>query len=230
MNVALSLLMPLDLAALAIVGVAWVGIGLWIETPGMRRRSVTVIMADYRREWMVQFLKREVRIFDSQILGNLRQGTTFFASTSLFAVGGVLALIGNVSPLEGVTEGLTQTRAPELLLQMKLMLVALFLSHAFLKFVWSNRIFGYCAVVMASVPNDPADAMATTRAGQAAELNIRAAWNFNRGLRSMYFALGALGWLVGAVPLMVATVAVVWLLWSREFASVPRDILLKVGP
>ncbi|WP_390621816.1 DUF599 family protein [Rubripirellula tenax] len=32
---------------------------------------------------------REPRIFDSQIMASLRQGTSFFASTCLLAVGGV---------------------------------------------------------------------------------------------------------------------------------------------
>jgi len=96
-----------------------------------------------------------------------------------------------------------------------------------LKFVWANRVFGYCAVLMASVPNDPDDQMAFPRAAQAAELNIRAAMNFNRGLRSVYFALGGLAWLFGGWGLLVATLAVGWTVWSREFASIPRAILLK---
>ena len=103
-------------------------------------------------------------------------------------------------------------------------------TNGFLKFVWSNRIFGYCSVMMAAVPNDPNDPEALIRASQAAELNIRAAINFNRGLRSMYFALGGLAWLVGSFAFIAATVAVIWLIWSREFASLPRDILLGKYP
>jgi uncharacterized membrane protein len=113
-----------------------------------------------------------------------------------------------------------------LIWQVKLGLVALLLTDGFLKFVWANRVFGYCSVMMAAVPNDPADPRCAPRAAQAAELNIRAAVNFNRGLRSMYFALGALAWLFGAIALIVATLFVVWIVWSREFASLPRDILL----
>lgn len=222
----LPLLTFTDALAVGLLVVAWIGIGLWIENPGMRRPSVTILMAEYRREWMREFQTRDVRIFDAQILASLRQGTSFFASTCLLAMGGVLALIGNTAPLAGVAEGLAMTQSPVLLWQIKLMLVALFLAHAFLKFVWANRVFGYCSVMMAAVPNDPADPNGVPRASMAAELNIRAAWNFNRGLRSMYFALGSLAWLLGAVPLIVATVAVFWLLWSREFASLPRQIVL----
>ena len=175
---------------------------------------------------MKVFVTRDPRIFDSQILASLRQGTSFFASTCLLALGAVLALVGNTAPLQGVTEGVTHMMTPVLIVQMKLALVAMFLTNGFLKFVWANRVFGYCAVLMAAVPNDPADPEAYPRAAQAAELNIRAAINFNRGLRAMYFALGALGWLLGPIALMLATLVVVWVVWSREFASLPRTILL----
>jgi uncharacterized membrane protein len=216
---------PLDLVAVGFLLLGWWAIGWLIEHPTRRYPSVTMLMAGYRRIWMREFVNREARIFDATILASLRQGTAFFASTSILAIGGVLALIGNTEPLRGVAAGITQDDAPALVWQGKLLLVALILTHAFLKFVWANRVFGYCAVMMAAVPNDPADPVAQPRAAQAAELNIRAAMNFNRGLRSMYFALGALAWLLGPVPLMVATAAVVAVLWTRDFASVPYDIL-----
>lgn len=223
----MALLAPTDWAAAAGIVLAWILIGWRIEHPGAKRPSVTVLMSERRRDWMKVFVTRDPRIFDSQIVASLRQGTAFFASTCLLAIGGVLALIGNTEPLRGVAAGVSETAVPVLVWQLKLGLVALFLTSGFLKFVWANRIFGYCAVLMAAVPNDPADPIAYPRAAQAGELNVRAAINFNRGLRAMYFALGALAWLLGPIALAVATVLVVWTLWSREFASIPRSILLK---
>ena len=41
----------------------------------------------------------------------------------------------------------------------------------------------------------------------------------------MYYALSTLAWLVGPVPLIAATVVVTYILWSREFRSLPRSIL-----
>lgn len=223
----IALLDPLDFAAVGTIVVCWFLIGWMIEHPGARRPSVTILMSERRRDWMKVFVTRDPRIFDSQILGGLRQGTAFFASTCLLAIGGVLALVGNTAPLQGVAAEVSEMPVPVLIWQLKLGLVALFLTNAFLKFVWANRVFGYCAVMMAAVPNDPGDPATYPRAAQAAELNIRAAINFNRGLRGMYFALGALAWLLGAVALIIATVIVVWIVWSREFASLPRQILLK---
>lgn len=223
----LALLSPLDIAAVVLLVAGWAAIGWWIEHPRLTRPSVTVLIADYRRAWMQEMVTRQPRIFDASILSTLRQSTSFFASTCVIAIGGVLALIGNSERLTGLAADFTQTDLPLVVWEMKLLLVTLFLTNAFLKFVWANRLFGYCAVVMASVPNRIDDPAAYPRAAQAGELNIRAAWNFNRGLRSMYFALGALAWLLGAWALLLATAIVCWLLWSREFASLPRQILLS---
>jgi len=224
----------LDGVAVILLVLVWLGLGWWIEHPTAKHPSVTVVMSEYRRKWMRVMVQREPRIFDAQIMASLRQGTAFFASTCLLAVGGVLALIGNVDPLRGVAEEIAQVQSPTVIWQMKLGLVLVLLSNAFLKFVWANRVFGYCGVMMGAVPNDPADDAAQTLASKAAELNIRAAMNFNRGLRSMYFALCSVAWLAGPWALFGAIIATGWVVWSREFTSVPRAIIVgdmpEVGP
>ena len=202
----------------------WIAIGWRIEHPSRGKPSVTVLMKGYRRAWMEAFVTRQPRIFDAQIMGLLRQGTAFFASTSLLAVGATLALIGNGMQISGVTDVIPGVINAELA-PIRLILVVFFLTSAFLKFVWSNRLFGYCAVVMAAVPNEPDLAITYPRAAQAAEINIRAALNFNRGLRAMYFALAALAWVLGPIPLVLGALIVCVLLWQREFASLSQEIL-----
>jgi uncharacterized membrane protein len=105
--------------------------------------------------------------------------------------------------------------------------VLIFVANAFLKFVWSHRLFGYCSIMMAAVPNDPAHAECYPRAAQAAEVNITAARNYNRGLRSVYFALGALGWLLGPEALLVTASISHATLLRREFASQSRAAMLS---
>ena len=225
----LFLLTILDAAALALLAFCWITVSWRIENPSAVRRSVTVIMVEYRREWMRQLVTREPRIFDAAILTNLRQGTAFFASGCMIAIGGALAMIGNTEKIQMVASDLTVAAVPNIVWQMKLLVVVLFLTHGFLKFVWANRLFGYCAVVMAAVPNDISEPSTYARAAQAGEINIRAAWNFNRGLRAIYYALGTLAWLLGPIPLIIATVAVTFIIWQREFSSLPRTIL-EGGP
>lgn len=222
----LSLFTMFDAAAVVFLVAAWIGIGLIIENPPARRPSVSVLMKDYRRDWMHAYVTRSPRIFDAQILGNLRQGTAFFASATMITIGGGLAVIGNTEQLLNVTEDLALGRAPAVVLEIKLLLVLAFIANAFLKFVWAHRLFGYCSVVMAAVPNDPADPVAYPRAAKAAEINITAATSYNRGLRSVYFGLGAALWLIGAPALVLGTVLTLGVIWRREFASNSRTVLL----
>ncbi len=222
----LSLFSPLDALAVGFLFIGWFVLGWMIERPDSKYPSVALLMMQQRRDWMVQMVTRHPRIFDATILSLLRQGAAFFASTLVIGIGGVLALIGNAEQLSGVA-GELGNAAPVAVYEMKLVLVAILLTDSFLKFVWSNRLFGYCAVVMAAVPNDPDAPDVLFRASQAADLNIRAAWNFNRGLRGTYVALAALAWLAGPIPLFAASVAVFWVMWSREYRSITRAILTR---
>ncbi|MCO5128355.1 MAG: DUF599 domain-containing protein [Rhodobacteraceae bacterium] len=219
-----------DLAALTLTVCVWLGIGWRIENPAPGNPSVAVLMVGFRREWMRQFVAREARMFDAAIMANLRQGTSFFASACMIAIGGGLALIGNTERLLGLAQDLTLTTAPAIVWEVKILFVLLFLTNSFLKFVWAHRLFGYCAIIMAAAPNDPAHPDAALRTEQAAEVNISAARNFNRGMRSIYFALGALAWLVGSWALIGATVLTASVLWRREFASQSRRALLRGTP
>ncbi|AHD01878.1 DUF599 domain-containing protein [Leisingera methylohalidivorans] len=220
----------LDPAALALLIAGWLWIGWRIENPPAGRPSVSWLMADFRRDWMKQMVERDPRIFDAQLAGNLRQATAFFASATMIAIGGGLALIGNTEQLAGVAEDLIQDSAPAFVWEVKILVVLLFLSNAFLKFVWSHRLFGYCSVLMAAVPNDRTAPLAYPRAAQAAEISITAARSFNRGMRATYFSLAAVAWLAGALPLAGAALITVAVLYRREFASHSRTILLRIPP
>lgn len=226
----LALVTPLDLAALVLVALVWFALGWRIERTTGAKPSVTVLMAAYRREWMERFVTRQPRIYDASVLSTLRQSTNWLASTTLIGLGGVLAMIGNPEQLRGVAQNLALGAASAGAVEMRLLLTVLFLSHAFLKFLWSNRLFGYASILMSAVPNEASDPLAYPRARQSAEINIRAAFNFNRGLRATYFALASLAWLLGAWALILATLVVGWLVWSREFASRSRAVLLNPPP
>ncbi len=221
-----SLFTPLDFGALGLLVLGWALIGWRIEHPASKHPSTSQIMAGFRREWMQQMITREPRIFDAQVVASLRQGTAFFASTSVIAIGGTLALLGNAERLTGIANDLVLMDTPAFVWEAKMLVVALFLTNAFLKFVWANRLFGYAAVVMAAVPNDTSHPDCHPRAAQAAEINITAARSFNRGLRSVYFALACVAWLAGPITLLVATTFTLAVIWRREFASQSRTILL----
>ncbi len=217
-----------DAIAVVLLILAFWLIGWLVEHPPVRRPSMSTLMADYRREWMKQFVVRQQRIFDGTVITSLRQATSFFISGTMIAMGGGLALIGNSDKLVLVAEDLTLA-TDAVVIEIKVIVVLLFVANAFLKFIWSHRLFGYCAVLMASVPNDASE-QAYHRAAQAAEINVTGARSYNRGLRSVYFALAALGWLLGPWSLMVTTILTAGVLLRREFLSESRIVVMLPDP
>ena len=226
---ALAAIHPASAAAAGFLLALWWLTGWLIEHPPARRPSVARLMEGYRRAWMAEMVGRQQRIFDAAIVDSLRQGTAFFASACLIALGGGVALIGNADRLERVAGDLALPVAAGMPVELRLVLVLLLLADALLRFLWSNRLFGYCAVLIGAVPNDPADPAALPAAQKAAEINITAARSFNRGLRSIYFALAALAGLAGPVALVGATLVAAVILLRREFASDSRRAIVA-GP
>lgn len=222
----ISLFTPFDAIAVGLLVGIWILCDWLIEHPPASRPSVTVLMKEYRRDWMREMVTRDPRIFDSGLIDSLRVGATFFASACMIAIGGGLAVLGNPQNLVGIARELTFDTGPVFVWQVKVTLVLLFLTNALMKFIWAHRLFGYCAIVMASVPNDVHDPLAYSRAAQTAEINITGGRSYERALRSVYFGLGALGWLLGPAALLVTTATTTVVILRREFASVSRRVLL----
>ena len=189
---------------------------------------MSVLMASYRRAWFSRMMERDNRIFDATIISNLRQATAFFASATLISLGAGAAALGNLEGVQTVTDDLRISEVPQLYIEVKLLIFMAILLHAFLTFVWSNRLFGYCAVMAGAIPNDPNDKDARIMADRAANLSITAARALNRGLRAVYYALAAGAWLLGDWAMITACAVVSLALLRREFFSQSRDAVVFV--
>lgn len=214
--------------AFSVVGLilAWLGSTVVIERTDVAKPSTHILMETYREQWMVQMVTRNPRIFDSSVLGMMRQGATFFASSCMIAIGGCVALIGGADQITVFASELANTTvAPKIVWEVKILLLMALLANGFLKFVWAVRLFGYCAIVMASTPNDPKNKTTYATAAKAAEIANHAARSFNRGMRSVYYTIAALTWLIGPLPLMLATITTLILIYRREFSSRTRRAL-----
>lgn len=212
------------LAALYLL-VCWLGVAWWVEDSGRAHQSASTLMYAHRITWMREMSRREPRILDGNLLSGLQGSASFFASTALFGIGGVLAMLGQASKLAEVAHALPLSGpvSPDGL-RLRLIIPLIFIAYAFFKFAWAQRLFGYCAVLIGAVPIwDPErEAEITKAADRAGKINALAARSFNRGLRSMYFTLGSLAWLVGPLALVLATTAVAWMVHRREFRSESR--------
>ncbi|GAB5389115.1 MAG: DUF599 domain-containing protein [Alphaproteobacteria bacterium] len=216
-----------DSTAIMLFGLGWLMVSLLVDHARPGRESAHTLMREYRRNWMRQLVTRPGRILDSAILATLSQSTSFFASACMIAIGGCFALLGQADHLADLAGVIGDGPVPpKLVWEVKIFLVLMVVAYAFLKFVWAVRLFGFCAVVMASVPEGEPSEEGYRIADRAADLNIYAARQFNRGLRAVYFALAALFWLIGPVPMMLATGATCIMLYRREFHSDSRATLL----
>jgi uncharacterized membrane protein len=220
----------LDLGALTFFVLAWLGYNLAVERHPAGRTGLNLLMNAQRRGWLEQTIVRENRIVDTTINASLQNGTAFFASTSLFAIGGVLTLFRSTGDvLELFAElpfGVATTRAAW---ETKTVGLAVIFVYAFFKFSWSYRLFNYGAVLIGAVPplRGSDEAQVRAAAARAAGMNVVAAMHFNRGQRAFFFALAYLGWFVSAYVFAAATAAALAVMWRRQFASDARRVLLE---
>src|ERR1700733_12438407 len=82
-----------DVFAVGFFALEWTVYAVTLEHTAYGRDSLSARMHMYREVWVRRMLDRETRMVDMQILASLQNGTAFFASTSLLAVGGALALL-----------------------------------------------------------------------------------------------------------------------------------------
>lgn len=212
---------PLDLGALVYFIVCTVGYAKLADNTRFHERSVTFAMADYRYRWMRMMLERDMRMVDTSVQGSLLTSVGFFASTTIFVIGGLLASLGATDKAIEVVEALplASTTSPQVWELKVLLLVAIFI-YAFFKFAWAFRLFNYCSVLIAAAPPAPVpEEEAHEIAERTAKVNVNGSRHFNRGLRSYFFALAALGWFLNSVVFIVATTWVIWVVYRREFRS-----------
>lgn len=211
-----------DVVALGLFLVAWVGYTVFVDNSPARKRSITAYMNRRRMAWMVEASRRDLRIVDTQILGNLLTGVAFFASTTIFVLGGLMAMLGVADRAAQVLADIPFAAAvsPEAW-EAKILLLLLIFVYAFFKFAWAFRLANYCSITVGGMPEAAsADAPRVAEiVTAAAALSMQSGHHFNRGLRAYFYALAALGWLVNAPVFMVLSIVVTAVLYRREFRS-----------
>src|ERR1700759_4945080 len=82
-----------DILAVGFFIIEWTVYAVTLEHSAYGLDSLSARMHVYREKWIRRRLDREARMVDTQIMASLQNGTAFFASTSLLAVGAGLALL-----------------------------------------------------------------------------------------------------------------------------------------
>jgi uncharacterized membrane protein len=222
-------LSALDMLALAWFFAWWLGYARFAEWRARRTPSLLSEMAKYRRDWWVRLIERELRMIDTSIIANLSNSSTFFASTTLLILGGLLALLGTTDKVISVVRGLPFNReTSETAWELKILLLVAIFVYAFFKFTWSLRQFNMASVLVGAAPRVPRNAEDEAQfIDRGMRVSHVAAEHFNYGLRTYYFALAALAWFLNGWLFMAMTSWVVLILYWREFRSAVLDAIKR---
>ena len=217
-----------DGIALALFLGAWLAQAWLTEHSPWRHRSLTHAMDVERARWIERMAERELRMIDTAVMAGLQNGTAFFASTSLLAIGGGFALLNST---ERVVEVIADLPLPatgaQPVYEVKVIGLILVYAYAFFKFGWAYRLFNYASILIGAVPLAPAAGTPEMEAAvsRASRMVVVAGRHFNRGLRAFFMSVGYLGWFLGPWALAATSVLVFVVLVRRQFASDSRRIL-----
>lgn len=218
-------LLPLaDWMALGGFFAAWIGYAWFAKRRAETAGSLLATTNRYRRLWMLQTTHRENRVVDGVVVQNLSTSPSFFASTTILIIGGLLAVIGTSErATELVREIPFAARTPLVVIELKLLLLTGIFVYAFFRFTWSMRQYTFGALLIASMPDHAAFARGDAKREEFAERAGRvvglAAETFNDGLRAYYMAFAALLWFVSPLAFALGTAGIVFVLYRREFHS-----------
>ena len=225
-----------DMLSLGFFLAVWIFHSLAADGKLFSRESLSTAMNRQREIWMRTMARRELRMIDTSIMTGLQQGTAFFASSSLFAIGGCFALLGAGDVVLSVLADVPYATPPsQPVFEAKVLGLIALLSYSFFKFGWSYRLFNYCSILIGAVPvvkDEPGHVSETEAAvRRAARMNILAGKHFNAGLRGIFFSIGYLGWFVDPLFFMATTLLLLAVLLRRQFFSAARLAALdQPGP
>ncbi len=169
----MSLFGTADIAAIAFFVLAWAVYAITLERTAHGRNSLNARMSIYREVWVRRILDREARMVDMQIMASLQNGTAFFASTTLLAIGGGLTLLRSTEEAMSVLSTLPLgIRSSPALWEIKCVGLIVIFVYAFFKFSWAYRLFNYVAILLGAMPF--ADKRDTPRSAIACDANHKA--------------------------------------------------------
>ncbi|WP_096086308.1 DUF599 domain-containing protein [Agaribacterium haliotis] len=213
----------IDIVALLVFISCWAGYYYFAETGSRGRRGLVGITQEYRLQWAVLTPTREIPVACASLASNLMSSVSFYASTTIYIIAGLFALIGTVDKLQVFTSDLpfapTGSRA---LLELKLMLLIVVFVVAYFKFTWALRQFNFLTILIGGTPSEkymPSEAYWRNSAKRMARINAQAGNEFNRGIRAYYYGIAALAWFVNPWLFLAATLWITRVLYNRDFNS-----------
>lgn len=200
----------------------WVGYTMFAKK---RAKVVSCLSFELRRKrthWMLHMLSRDNKMADVALIATLERSVSFFASSCLLIMAGLLTAMASYDKLSALLLNLIPwSTHTDIAVQLKLLCLAFIYVFAFFQFTWSLRQYGFCGVLIGAAPDGRkmSEDEKALYANRTAKVIDQAGHSFNYGLRAIYFSLSALTWFIDARLFMVSSVVVLLVLKHREFHS-----------
>ncbi|WXL27494.1 DUF599 family protein [Ectopseudomonas mendocina] len=222
--------LPHLLAALWFV-FCWAGYTRYARWKGLTTPCLASVLHLYREDWMRRMLLRDNRIADANVIGNLERNASFFASSTLIILAGILTVLGASERAVSLLADLPFVQvASRGLSEVKLLCLGLVFVYAFFTFSWCMRQYNFAAVLVGSAPMVGERHVTEQERQSFAERTARvislAANQFNQGLRAYYFGMATLAWFINPWFFMLMTAGVVFVLYRREFHSSVLEVMV----
>ena len=221
-----------DLVAFVAFLVCWLGYRHFADWVAPRRPSLISAVRCFRERWIGRICERENHVADATLLSNLLRGALFFASTTIFILGGLAALLGTAPKVAEVISQLPYTTPTEpRLAEIKALILIFVYVYAFFKFTWSAWQYNVLSILVGAMPR-PSDSTHehSDYAEAAASVAALAGESYNNGIRAYYFSIPVMAWFISPFLFLGATVAITVVLYRREFYSPILVALQKVRP
>ncbi|MFK8329939.1 DUF599 domain-containing protein [Pseudomonas sp. BJa5] len=211
--------------------ICWGGYTRYATWKGRDTACLASVLHLYREDWMRRMLMRDNRIADASVIGNLERNASFFASSTLIILAGILTVLGASDRAVSLLADLPLVQqASQGMSEIKLLCLATVFVYAFFTFSWCMRQYNFAAVLVGSAPmigeRHVSELERKAFAQRAARVISMAANQFNFGLRSYYFGMAMLSWFIGPWLFMAMSTGVVLVLYRREFHSDVLDVMV----
>ncbi len=201
---------------------AWIGYTLFSKNQAKKRLCLASELRKKRIQWMQQMLARDMRMPDVSIISTLERNITFFASSSMLIIAGLLTAMGSASEIFDIIHQF-EFMTPQTIeqIQIKLLVVIGIFVYAFFQFTWALRQYGFGGVLIGAAPEEGTLSLEqhVQFANRAAKVIDQAAHSFNYGLRAIYLSMATLTWFIDAKLFIVSTILAVIIMYHREFHS-----------
>jgi len=218
--------LPPDFDFLHLFAVALIFLMWWLYTPVLTllgRGTLNAQLHVVRLKWMLMLInsRRENRVFDAIILGQISSAMSYFGSATLIVLAG---LVGTLASINHVHSSLSQVAFFPLislgLFTIYFSAITVIMAVCFFSFTYGLRKLAYTLAMIGGLDEAPATTpQAQVMTAQTATVLTEALKSMNSGIRGYYFAVAGIFLFAGPIPSIAATLLMSLLLYYRQGLS-----------